>query len=128
MEILAILRVAFAAAVGWMTVPAAVPLTFAAGIVLGYAATAPVPCTLTFKVQMPGTSPACAGIVPPLKEITRVSAVVVNVPPHWGLEELIIVKPAGSVSVKVAAVKGRVDIFVKVIAKFEKPFGPTMVG
>ena len=56
------------------------------------------------------------------------AAVVVNVPPHCGVEELVIVKPAGSVSVKEAAVNGSVDTFVKVMAKFEKPFGPTMVG
>ena len=43
-------------------------------------------------------------MVAPLNEITPVAAVVVNVPPHWGAEESVTVRPAGRVSEKATPV------------------------
>lgn len=51
--------------------------------------------TVTLNVQV--LAPA---MVAPLNEITPVAAVVVSVPPHWAIEEVATVRPAGRASEK----------------------------
>jgi hypothetical protein len=53
------------------------------------------PVTVTLKEHEP-----LAARLPPLRAISPVPAVVVTVPPHCGLDESAIVKPAGKMSVK----------------------------
>ena len=81
---LPIVRLAVAAATGLMTVaePSTVPLTFAMGMVLVRVAEVPRPCTSTLMVQIPGTLPTWAGIVPPVRVINCVFATAVRVPPQ----------------------------------------------
>jgi len=69
------------------------------------------PVTVTLNAQLP-----FAAMEPPLKEITPVAAVVVNVPPHCAAEESATVKPAGNVSVK-ATPDSAVAVFGLVIVK-----------
>jgi len=68
------------------------------------------PVTVTLNVQLP-----LAAIEPPLNAIVS-GAVVVNVPPHWVVEEAATVKPAGRVSVTATPVKA-VPAFGFVIVK-----------
>ena len=74
------------------------------------------PVTVTLKLHVP--PPA---MVAPLKEITPVAAVVVNVPPHCAMEESVTVKPAGRVSEKATPASaidalGFVMVKLKVVA------------
>jgi len=76
--------------------------------------------TVTLNVQLP-----FAAMEPPLKEITPVAAVVVNVPPHCAAEESATVKPAGNVSVKATpdsavAVFGLVIVKLNVVVPFSR--------
>lgn len=75
------------------------PFVEVTALVVLFFAPAVAPVTVTLNVQLP-----LAEIIPPLNTI-ELGAVVVNVPPHWIVEDEATVKPTGKVSVKAMPVR-----------------------
>ena len=81
------------------------------------------PVTVTLKVQEP---PAAND--PPVNAIVRVAAVVVNVPPHWDVDEFAIDKPDGKTSLNVTPVNARFPAAVLLRVKVNVEVEPLTIG
>lgn len=82
-----------------------------------------MPVTAILKVQEP---PAASD--PPVNAIVRVAAVVVNVPPHWDVDEVAMDRPDGRTSVNATLVNARFPEDVLFSVKLNVDVEPLIMG